>query len=141
MNALSVIEVAGEAISSGRKNLEIRHWQPESLPLIDLLIVQNKRRLTVADPTDLDGRIVAVVDVRRIRDWKKDDLDASCSENWEPGWLAWELTNVRRIIDGPVVPAKRRLYNLDLSIADLQTERIREQNAALNRMGWRPFCE
>ena len=42
MKALSVIEIAGEAISSGRMVLEIRRWQPESLPLIDLLIVQNK---------------------------------------------------------------------------------------------------
>ena len=127
MNALSVIEVAGEAISSGRKNLEIRHWQPERLPLIDLLIVQNKRRLTINEPTDPDGKIVAVVDVKRIRDWKEDDLDASCSANWEPGWFAWELTNVRRVIDGPSVPAKRRIYGLDLNIEVLQTERIREQ--------------
>ena len=127
MKALSVVEMPGTAISSGRKTLEIRHWHAEQLPLLDLVIVQNRRRLTTSDPIDPDGRVVAIVDVRNIRDWKKDDLEASCSSAWEPGWLAWELENVRRVIDGPRVPAMRRIYDVDLSINDLRTEPIREQ--------------
>ncbi|MDA3872730.1 MAG: hypothetical protein PF795_02080 [Kiritimatiellae bacterium] len=61
MKALSVIEMPGRAIASGKKTLEVRRWRPESLPLIDLVIVQNKRRLTVEDPIDQEGRVVAVV--------------------------------------------------------------------------------
>ncbi|HAE37781.1 MAG TPA: ASCH domain-containing protein [Candidatus Riflebacteria bacterium] len=122
MKALSVVEMPGTAIACGRKTLEIRHWRPGELPLLNLLIVQNKRRLTTSDPVDPEGKVVAIVDVRNIRDWKEDDLEASCSSTWEPGWLAWELENVRRVIDGPRVPAMRRIYDVDLYIDDLRTE-------------------
>jgi hypothetical protein len=114
MKALSVVEMPGEAIASGRKTLEVRHWRPAELPLIDLVIVQNSRRLTAGDPIDPDGKVVAVVDVRRIREWREEDLDASCSSTWEPGWWAWELENVRRVVDGPIVPAKRGIYDIDV---------------------------
>lgn len=65
MRALSVIEKAGIAIASGKQSLEMRRWEP--LPLIDLAIVQNGRRLTDEVPMDPDGQVVAVVDVRRVR--------------------------------------------------------------------------
>ena len=122
MKALSVVEMPGTAIACGKKTLEVRHWRPEKLPLLDLVIVQNKRRLTTSDPVDPEGKVVAIVDVKNIRDWRENDLEASCSSTWESGWLAWELENVRRVIDGPEVPAMRRIYDVDLYIDDLLTE-------------------
>ncbi|MEG0488679.1 MAG: ASCH domain-containing protein, partial [Acinetobacter sp.] len=43
--ALSIVAPAGQWVSEGKKTLEIRSWQPESLPLKDLLIVENKNYL------------------------------------------------------------------------------------------------
>jgi len=117
MHALSVVTRAGELIVSGRKTLEIRSWRPDTLPLLDLAIVQNKRRLTRSDPYDPDGQIVAVVDIHRIRDWLPEDAAASCSQ-WEPGWLAWELENIRIVANAPSAPAKRRIYHIESRLVD-----------------------
>ena len=130
MKALSVIEPAGVAIAAGWKTLEIRHWRPERLPLIDLAIVRNRRRLTVDDPVDPDGRVVALVDVRVIRPWRREEADAAAS-TWEPGWLAWELENVRRVAAGPTVPAKRRIYHIDVDLEGLCLERLRVRQARI----------
>ena len=82
IKALSVVEMPGTAIACGRKTLEIRHWRPGELPLLDLVIVQNKRRLTSSDPVDPEGKVVAIVDVRNVRDWKEDDrTEASYSKS------------------------------------------------------------
>jgi hypothetical protein len=90
MKALSLVEGAGELIASGEKTLEIRRWKPEELPLRDLAIVENGRRLTRDEPFDPDGRVVAVVDVTGVRAWRPEDAEAAQS-TWEEGWLAWEL--------------------------------------------------
>jgi len=120
MKALSVVTRAGQLISSGKKSLEIRSWRPDECPIIDLAIVQNERRLTREEPIDPNGVIVAIVDVLRIREWKKEDAEASCSE-WEEGWLAWDLTNIRKVVDGPAVPAKRRIYKIETTLDELKT--------------------
>jgi hypothetical protein len=114
--ALSMVEPAGQLIRSGRKTIEVRQWKPEAgLPLFDLLIIQNKKRLSRngvgADP---DGVAVALVDVVKIRKWEARDLEAACGETFEEGWLAWELQNVRPL-DYPLpVPACLRIYKVDL---------------------------
>ena len=118
MKALSVIVKAGFAIASGKKSLEIRRWKPATLPLMDLAIVQNGRRLTEENPVDPEGQVVAVVDVWCVRPWRKEDAEAACSE-WEDGWLAWELENVRAVVNGPRVPAKLRIYEIEGAHADL----------------------
>lgn len=122
MKALSVVERAGRLITSGTKTLEIRHWSPEELPLLNLAIIQNSRRLTPDDPIDPDGQLVAVVDVRNVREWKEDDPGAPGS-TWERGWLAWELDNIRVVENGPKVPAERRIFSIDSKIADLTIRR------------------
>ena len=119
MKALSVVTRAGELIASGAKTLEIRRWRPDTCPLVDLAIVQNARRLTRASPFDPDGRVVAVVDVVAIRPWEPADAEASCS-TWEPGWLAWELRRIRRVVDGPIAPAQRRIYDIACTLDALK---------------------
>ena len=112
--ALSVVAPAGDLIRAGRKRLEIRQWKPAALPLNNLVIVQNRQRLSSAGlREDPEGTIVALVDVVTVREWRKEDLAAACAESWEEGWLAWELQNVRPINRCGKVPARLRIYEID----------------------------
>ena len=109
--ALSVVEPAGDLIRSGRKHLEVRRWKPAVLPLRDLVIVQNTRRLSSTGlREDPDGRAVALVDVVGVREWRKEDVDAAGATHWEAGWFAWELETIRAIDQGIAVPARLRIY-------------------------------
>lgn len=113
--ALSVVAPAGDRIRSGLKTLEIRSWRPNTLPLRDLLIVQNNVRLSRQGVTeDPRGRVVALVDIESVADWREDDLAASCAKYWEPGWLAWRITNLRPVHYPEDVPARLRIYDLSL---------------------------
>ena len=113
--ALSVVEPAGDLIRSGRKHLEVRRWKPAVLPLRDLVIVQNTRRLSSTGlREDPDGRAVALVDVGGVREWRKEDVDAAGATHWEAGWFAWELENIRAIDHSVAVPARLRIYEIDL---------------------------
>jgi hypothetical protein len=47
-SALSIVAPNAMRIAQGMKNLEVRSWQPEQLPLKDLLIVENKTFLNHA---------------------------------------------------------------------------------------------
>ncbi len=169
--ALSVVAPAGDHIRVGAKRLEIRRWRPDTLPLRDLLIVQNRQRLSsgglsletalgsgcLAQPVgrlplaaparctsqvrlgiprapsdstfcailrrptavsrlseDPDGVALALVDVVGVHPWREDELAASCATVWEPGWLAWELANVRALDPVCSAPARLRLYPVTL---------------------------
>nr|WP_287705722.1 ASCH domain-containing protein [Halomonas sp.] len=46
MLALSIVSPHGSNIASGKKTLEVRSWRPESLPIRDLLIVENSHFLS-----------------------------------------------------------------------------------------------
>lgn len=113
--ALSVVTPAGSRIRSGRKTIEVRQWRPDKLPLRDLLIVENEIRLSrTGVKEDPNGRAVALVDVVAVTDWKEEHLAASCAPSWDEGWLAWHLENVRPLAHRDQVPARRRLYELEL---------------------------
>ena len=114
--ALSIVAPGGDRIRSGEKRLEVRRWRPEiELPLRDLLIVQNRVRLGrghggVAE--DSDGEAVALVDVVAVREWLECELEAACGSYWEPGWLAWELANVRAVRPEEPVVARLGIYEV-----------------------------
>ena len=113
--ALSVVAPAGDLIRSGKKTLEIRQWLPDSLPLRDLVIIQNKIRLSSEGVTeDPDGRAVAIVDVESVDEWKESEVDEACASYWEPGWKAWRLNNVRPLSLQDRFPARLRIYSVDL---------------------------
>lgn len=115
--ALSVVAPAGIKIREGRKRIEVRQWRPDVLPLRDLVIVENKIRLSSAGVSeDPNGRVVALVDVKAVTEWKEEELEAATARYWEPGWLAWHLTNVRPVRCAGAVPAKLRLYEVELTI-------------------------
>lgn len=113
--ALSVVEPAGERIRSGKKTLEIRQWSPESIPLRDLVIVQNKIRLSSNGVTeDPHGEAVAIVDVESVEEWKENEIYEACASYWEPGWKAWRLSNVRPLYLEERFPARLRIYTVEL---------------------------
>jgi len=113
--ALSVVFPAGEQIRSGEKSLEIRRWSPESIPLRDLVIVQNKVRLSRSGITDDPcGEAVAIVDVESVEEWKEDEVNEACASCWEPGWTAWRLSNIRPLCLDERFPARLRIYAVEL---------------------------
>lgn len=115
-SALSIVAPGGDQIRAGKKTLEIRKWRPDALPLKNLLIVQNSVRLSRSGiAVDSNGTAVALVDIESVSDWREDDLKASCGSHWEPGWLAWKITNVRPIDCESPVPAKLRIYEVEIS--------------------------
>jgi hypothetical protein len=113
VEALSVVHPWGEAIAAGRKTIEVRAWAPPRWPIDRLLIVENDRRLVAGDEPDPAGRAVAIVRVAEVRPWTPADADAACSP-YEPGWLAWVLTDVRAIGKPFTARAARRIYTLEL---------------------------
>lgn len=113
---LSVVRPAGDSILSGRKRLEIRKWLPHAVPFFDLLLIQNEIRLSSKGPQeDPKGTALALVDVVSARYWSEADVLASGGDHWEPGYFAWELDNVRALSYPEYLPARRRLYPLELN--------------------------
>lgn len=112
--ALSVVSPAGDLICSGKKTLEIRKWKPDILPLLNLIIVQNNVFLTKDNPVDQNGKAIAMVDIYSIKDWKLEDLNSACGNYFENGWLAWEISNVRLLNYSIIIPAKLKIYNIEI---------------------------
>jgi hypothetical protein len=112
---LSLVKPAGDSILSGRKRLEIRKWLPDTVPLFDLLLVQNNLRLSSKGPSeDPAGTALALVDVISAKYWAESDVTAAGSDAWQPGYFAWEIGNVRALSYPESLPARRRLYRLEL---------------------------
>ena len=61
---------------------------------------------------DPDGKGVAIADIEEVHEWQPDEVAAACSSGWVPGYWAWRIANVRPIVDGPVGPAQRKLYEI-----------------------------
>lgn len=93
--ALSVAVPAGDRIRSGKKTLEIRQWSPESVPLRDLVIVQNKTRLSSNGVTeDPHGEAVAIVDVESVEEWKENEVNEACVSYWAKNLLGRATTKI-----------------------------------------------
>ncbi|ARN19780.1 ASCH domain-containing protein [Piscinibacter gummiphilus] len=117
--ALSIVAPHGENIAAGRKTVEVRSWQPPTLPIEDLLIVENSRLLTEDGQVDPDGVAVALVDVVSVAPWLPDEVAAACSAGWQAGYFSWRLGNVRPFSQRVRVPAARKLYEVHLELASL----------------------
>ena len=72
--ALSIVAPSAERIVQGSKTLEIRSWQPETLPLKNLVIVENLNFLT-KDGDEEMGRAVALVDIEVVRPWQAHEVE------------------------------------------------------------------
>jgi hypothetical protein len=113
--ALSIVAPSAERIVQGLKTLEIRSWRPETLPLKDVVIVENQNFL-LQDGDEESGLAVALVDIETVHAWRVDEVEAACASHWAEGYFAWAIANVRPF-DQPVqVMAKRKLYLLELDL-------------------------
>lgn len=114
--ALSIVAPHGRNIAQGLKTLEVRSWQPAHVPLHDLVIVENRKYLMADDPVDAEGAAIALVDITRVTPWLPAEVDAACSQGWQPGYFAWHLDNVRPLPGPTPVVAARRLYHVLLDL-------------------------
>lgn len=112
MKALSIVGPNGGRIASGQKTLEVRRWHPDLAPSEDLLIVENGRFLH-NDGEEDDGYAVAIVRVKAVRPFEKDDIEAACATSFADGWLAWELEDVRAITPPVAMRAARGIYEVE----------------------------
>ncbi len=115
-SALSIVAPNAMRIAQGMKTLEVRSWQPEHLPLKDLLIVENKTFLNHTGAEEL-GVAVALVDVESVHIWQPHEVEAACARYWVAGYFAWQLSHVRPIKNQVVVPAKRKIYLIEMDHA------------------------
>lgn len=114
--ALSIVEPNGQYIAQGIKCLEIRSWKPEHLPLQNLVIVENKNYLN-QEGDEEDGLAVAMVDIESVHVWQKDEVELACASGWSERCFAWVITNVRPIEPAINVPAKRKIYLIEIDHA------------------------
>lgn len=66
--ALSIVASNAERIVQGLKTLEVRSWQPEKLPLKDVVIVENQNFLLNEGDEEM-GHAIALVDIESIHLW------------------------------------------------------------------------
>jgi hypothetical protein len=124
MKALSIVFPSGTKIANGEKTIEVRSWKPPEDFEGDLLIVENNIFLKNENDIDPNGRPVALVKIRRVREYLESDIVAACASRWEPGYFSWELYAVRPIDSNRKVLAARGIY--DVISLNLTKEEIKQ---------------
>lgn len=113
--ALSIVYPGGQKIASGTKIIEVRSWRPPADLTGDLLIIENHKFLRSEGESDPDGKPVALVKIKRVREYLETDIPAACASRWDPGYFSWELTDVRPIRSDEMVLAARGIYEVEIS--------------------------
>ncbi len=113
MKALSIVYPHGTNIALGKKTIEVRSWLPPEGFNEDLLIVENHHYLHNTEDIDPNGKAVAIVKIKRTREYLESDIPLAMATKWEPGYYSWELIEVRPIDSHIVVEAKRGLYDIE----------------------------
>ena len=114
-SALSIVAPNGTKILEGIKQIEVRSWTPQELPLKNLVIVENKNFLNDGLQEE-QGIAIAIVDIESIHEWKQDEIKIACAPYWQEGSFAWVIANIRPISLPIQVVAKRKIYHLMLDI-------------------------
>lgn len=114
VEALSIVYPAVTDILSGHKRVEIRSWAPPRLPMRDLVLVENHCYLREDGQEDSDGLARARVDVVGVHPWTPEDA-AARGKTWSPGYLCWELENIRAIEPALPCVARRGVYRVTLA--------------------------
>lgn len=115
IKALSIVYPGGEKIASGEKTIEVRSWLPPADLIEEFIIVENRKYLRNDGEVDSEGRIVAFVKIKNVREYVPSDIPAACATRWEPGYYSWELCDVRPISSEAKVLAARGIYEIELS--------------------------
>ena len=113
--ALSIVAPSGSYIAEGIKTLEIRSWRPNELPLKDLVIVENAHYLNQDGDEEL-GIAVALVDISSVHAWQKSEIEQAKASYWEDDYWAWVIENVRPIHPPVNIPARRKIYWVELDV-------------------------
>lgn len=118
--ALSILKPAVENIINGSKINEIRSWVPTSLPIHNVIIVQNNNYLS--NDCDVDeGLAMALVDFTSVTPWTYDlflnqNNQTTLNKKWKPGYFIWMIENVRPLPKAIPCEARKGIYTLDLDI-------------------------
>jgi hypothetical protein len=120
-NALSIVHPAGTKIAIGHKTLEIRSWKPPTVPLLNLLIVENHRRLDRDGDVDPEGLAVALIDITSVHDWTEEEARRD-GNTFAQGYNAWGISNVRPIRIPFRAQAERLIYKVEVPAEVLKTE-------------------
>ncbi|EAA9210073.1 hypothetical protein LMC80_004232 [Salmonella enterica] len=115
--ALSIVYPAVENILNGTKDVEIRSWMPSSLPMKDLILVENRRYLNDGE-IDTHAHARAMVDILSVREWTYEDYlnqpeTVTIGRAWKPGYYIWLIGNVRKIKNEILCDAKKGIYEID----------------------------
>jgi hypothetical protein len=113
IKALSIVFPNGSKIARGEKTIEVRSWKPGVSPDEDLLIVENRKYLRKPGETDDDGKAVALVRIKAVREYLRTDISAACASRWEPGYFSWELSDVRPLRSEKKTLAAREIYEVE----------------------------
>ena len=117
--SLSLVKPNGSNIRDGKKTIEVRSWKPD-IPLgEDLLIIENEKRLDREGEVDPNGKAVAIVKIKNVREFLESDIEAAFASSWAPNYYSWELEDIRPLEDGEPLLAARGIYELDVSNRDL----------------------
>ena len=56
------------------------------------------------------SQAIALVTIGQIRHFTTEDVEAAGASRFEPGWLAWEIQSVKKIVAPFPVRAARNIY-------------------------------
>ena len=115
--ALSIVYPGGQKIAQGLKTIEVRSWKPPEDFTGDLLIVENHNYLKEEGQIDPQGKPVALVKIKEVREYLHSDIPAAAASRWEPGYFSWELEDVRPIETNETVHAARYIYQVEIDSA------------------------
>ncbi len=117
--AISIVSPNGSKIATGEKMIEVRSWLPKIELGLDLLIVENNKYLKGDGEIDPDGTPVAIVKIKKVREYLESDIPAACASRWEPGYFSLELEDDSPIQQSSKVIAARGIYDVDLQIKNV----------------------
>lgn len=113
IRALSIVFPSGTKIARGEKTIEVRSWKPPANFEGELLIVENNIFLKNDGDIDPNGKPIALVKIKKVREYLESDVLAACASRWEPGYFSWELCDVQPIESNQRVLAARGIYEVD----------------------------
>ncbi|AFH95911.1 hypothetical protein ACU7RR_002455 [Providencia stuartii] len=119
INALSILYPAVTNIIEKKKNVEIRSWYPQQIPLYNLLLVENNVYLKNDEDIDMDATAVAIVDVFSINCWTLQDFrnqsdEITLNREWKDNYYMWDIRNVRILNKSFKCYAKKGIYQLEI---------------------------
>lgn len=118
---LSIMFPAVRNILNGSKKVEIRSWSPPTVPLKNIVLVENHHYLAHEEDRD-DGYALAIVDIIDVQPWTKEmflqqNSETKLNKQWSQGYYVWRLDNIRKLDKPLKCMALKGIYEVDLDIS------------------------